>query len=97
MYFTTTLHYNLYSWTDHTKTFHDPFWSDLIDFSFITLGANYMIDTRQRINRHLADKDQVNLVGCPLDRDFSRGPFYKTFLIYEKLEVSLYVIINFSL
>ena len=56
-----------------------------------------MIDTRQRINRHLADKDQVNLVGCPLDRDFSRGPFYKTYLIYEKLEVSLYVIINFSL
>lgn len=32
-----------------------------------------MIDTRQRINRHLADKDQVNLVGCPLDRDFSSG------------------------
>ena len=42
-------------------------------FLFITLGANYMIDTRQRINRHLADKDQVNLVGCPLDRDFSSG------------------------
>ena len=73
MYFTTTLHYNLYSWTDHTKTFHDPFWSDLIDFSFIASGANYITDTRQRINRHLADKDQWNLVGCPLDRDFSSG------------------------
>ena len=73
MYFTTTLHYNLYSWTDHAETFHDPFWSDLIDFSFIALGANYIIDTLQRINRHLADKDQWDLVGCPLDRDFSSG------------------------
>ena len=42
-------------------------------FLFIALGAKYMIDTRQRINRHLADKDQWNLVGCPLDRDFSSG------------------------
>ena len=42
-------------------------------FLFIALGAKYMIDTRQRINRHLADKDQWNLVGCSLDRDFSSG------------------------
>ena len=27
-------------------------------FLFIALGAKYMIDTRQRINRHLVDKDQ---------------------------------------
>ena len=71
------LHYTTISihepWTDHAKTFHDPFWSDLIDFSFIASGANYITDTRQRINRHLADKDQWNLVGCPLDRDFSSG------------------------
>ena len=32
-------------------------WICLI-FLFIALGAKYMIDTRQRINRHLADKDQ---------------------------------------
>ena len=56
-------YYNPYSWTERTKTF--------LDFSFIALGANYEIETRQRIHCDLADKCQQNLVGCPLDRDFS--------------------------